>query len=177
MNMVLLVDANDVPLGTMPKMEAHLKGALHRAFSVFVFDSRGQMLLQRRAAGKYHSAGLWTNACCSHPSGSGDLARQAADRTAEEMGIEPSGLHAVGTLLYRCTFENGLTENEFDHILVGYSDERPLPDPREVGAYTYMSMEEICSRLDTQPETFTVWFRYIMGELGKVLETESRRKI
>lgn len=176
-DMVVLVDANDVQLGMMPKMEAHAKGVLHRAFSVFVFNSGGQMLLQRRAAGKYHSAGLWTNACCSHPSCSGDLARQAADRTVEEMGIEPQNLHAVGTLLYCSAMDNGLTENEFDHIFVGYSDALPTPDPREVSDYAYMTVEDIGRELRLRPQAFTVWFRKIMQRFAEVLETESGGRI
>lgn len=175
--MVLLVDTNDVPLGTMPKMEAHREGALHRAFSVFVFNSRGEMLLQRRAAGKYHSAGLWTNTCCSHPSAEGDMADQARRRTVEEMGINPSELHPVGTLLYRSGFDNGLIENEFDHIFIGYSDEQPSPDPKEVAEYAYVPLKAVLEAVEADPESFTVWFRTIVDRLREVLEAEIGREL
>ncbi len=157
MEQVILVDENDVSAGTMEKMEAHKKAILHRAFSIFIFNSQGDMLLQQRAMDKYHSGGLWTNSCCSHPRPNEDTAVAAARRLKEEMGFE-TPLKKVFDFVYKASFENGLTEHEFDHVFVGYYDEAILPDQNEVKSYAYRSMKNIEELLQTQPQLFTAWF-------------------
>jgi isopentenyl-diphosphate delta-isomerase len=157
MEQVILVDENDVPIGVMEKMEAHEKAILHRAFSVFIFNSQGNLLLQQRALNKYHSGGLWTNSCCSHPRPDENTLVAAARRLKEEMGFE-TPLKKVFDFIYKANFDNGLTEYEFDHVFVGYYDEAIQPNAKEVSCYAYHSMEQIEILLQTQPELFTAWF-------------------
>lgn len=157
MEQVILVDENDSMYGTMEKMEAHKKGVLHRAFSIFIFNGKGQLLMQQRAAGKYHSAGLWTNTCCSHPRPGEDTTVAALRRLEEEMGFVTS-LDKAFDFTYRSVFDNGLTEHEFDHVMVGYYDGSFKPDPAEVSNYAYWDMEEAETMLQTSPELFTTWF-------------------
>ena len=154
---VLLVDPLDRPMGTCSKLQAHVEGKLHRAFSVFLTDGAGNLLLQRRAVTKYHSGGLWTNACCSHPVG--DVLADARVRLGEELGVTAE-IEEVGSFVYRHTFENGITEYEFDHVLLGQIDrETPLsPDPAEADAVAWMSREELTRQLTETPEKFTPWF-------------------
>ena len=125
MNKLILVDENDLPLGTAEKMEAHEKGLLHRAFSVFIFNAQGKMLLQQRAINKYHSGGLWTNACCSHPYFEEETLVAAEKRLQEEMGFV-SELKELFSFIYKAPFENGLTEHELDHVMIGYFNEEPI---------------------------------------------------
>ena len=154
---VILVNENDTPLGTMEKMEAHRRALLHRAFSIFIFNSKGEMLLQQRAPEKYHSAGLWTNACCSHPRPGEDTCEAAKRRLCEELGfIAP--LEKLFDFTYRSEFDNGLTEFEFDHVYTGKYDGAVLPDPMEVSDYGYRSLDEIRVCLEQEPERFTTWF-------------------
>jgi isopentenyl-diphosphate delta-isomerase len=157
MEQVILVDENDVSTGTMAKMEAHEKAVLHRAFSVFIFNSQGDMLLQQRAVDKYHSGGLWSNSCCSHPRPGEETSDAASRRLKEEMGFE-TGLKKVFDFIYKASFENGLTEHEFDHVFVGYYDGTVAPDEKEVNGYAYKPMHEIEELMQTQPELFTAWF-------------------
>jgi isopentenyl-diphosphate delta-isomerase len=154
---VILVDEADSPEGKMEKMEAHEKGLLHRAFSVFIFNSKGEMLLQRRALKKYHSGGLWTNACCSHPKPDEDVNQAAARRLKEEMGFE-TVLQKAFEFTYRSEFPNGLTEYEYDHVFTGEYNGVIQADPREVADYCYKSLEDIRQSLKTHPEKFTAWF-------------------
>ncbi|HEY4290062.1 MAG TPA: isopentenyl-diphosphate Delta-isomerase [Puia sp.] len=154
---VILVNENDVPLGTMEKMEAHRKALLHRAFSVFIFNSKGEMLLQQRAPEKYHSAGLWTNACCSHPRPGEDTGEAARRRLCEELGFS-APLEKIFDFTYRSEFDNGLTEFEFDHVYIGQYDGVIAPNPAEVSGYGYRSPEEIRVCLEQEPESFTSWF-------------------
>lgn len=155
---VILVNEEDIPLGTMEKMEAHRKALLHRAFSVFIFNSRGEMLLQRRAAGKYHSPGLWTNACCSHPRPGEDTHAAASRRLEEELGFT-TGLEKLFDFTYRSEFDNGLTEFEFDHVFVGRYDEEAIrPNAAEVSDYCFQSLAEIKEGLVARPDHFTSWF-------------------
>lgn len=154
---VILVDEKDQPLGQMEKMEAHRQALLHRAFSVFIFNSKGQMLLQQRAPGKYHSAGLWTNACCSHPRPGEETPEAAYRRLKEEMGFT-TPLRKVFDFVYRSPYDNGLTEFEFDHVFVGKYDGAVIPDPAEVGDYCYRGMDEIRTDLQMSPGRFTTWF-------------------
>src|ERR1700754_609781 len=133
---VILVDEHDTPLGTLEKIEAHQKALLHRALSVFIFNRKGEMLLQQRARGKYHSAGLWTNACCSHPRPGEDTREAAFRRLREELGFT-TFLEKMFHFTYKAELDNGLTEYEFDHVFVGVYDQDIHPDPEEVSDYRY----------------------------------------
>ena len=154
---IILVDEWDQEVGTMEKLEAHQKALLHRAFSVFIFNAKGEMLLQQRAMGKYHSAGLWTNACCSHPAPGEDTIAAAKRRLSEELGFSTE-LEKIFHFTYKHAFDNGLTEYEFDHVFVGIYDGVINPHKEEVADYCFMSMEEIGSSLQTTPAKFTPWF-------------------
>jgi isopentenyl-diphosphate delta-isomerase len=155
---VILVDETDKPLGTMEKMEAHRKALLHRAFSVFIFNEKGDMLLQKRAAGKYHSGGLWTNACCSHPRPGTDVIEAAAQRLMEEMGFSAK-LVKLFDFIYRAPYDNGLTEHEFDHVLVGTYDGDIFPNPEEVSDFCYKSLPEIRHSLQSNGAEYSEWFK------------------
>ena len=155
---LILVNENDEQTGTMEKLEAHRKALLHRAFSVFIFNSGSEMLLQRRAMGKYHSEGLWTNACCSHPRPGEELVQSAIRRLREEMGIA-TDLKEIFQFTYRHRFENGLTEYEYDHVILGSYDGQVFPDENEVMDYAFKKMEEIEKELLEKPEIYSVWFR------------------
>jgi len=141
----------------MEKMEAHHKGLLHRAFSVFVINDAGEILLQRRALEKYHSAGLWTNACCSHPFPGETIAAAAHRRLQEEMGFDCE-LQEIFTFTYRAEFDNGLTEHEFDHVLLGTYNGNIHPNPAEVCDYHYLSSERINELMENEPTAYTIWF-------------------
>jgi len=154
---VILVDEQDQQLGVMEKMEAHRKGLLHRAFSVFIFNDKGEMLLQQRSMNKYHSGGLWTNACCSHPRPGEDIQRAALRRLHEELGFVTS-IEEIFDFIYKSPFDNGLTEHEFDHVFIGVYDDSILPDRKEVSDFCYKSMAEIRSSLKSNPAQFTAWF-------------------
>jgi isopentenyl-diphosphate Delta-isomerase len=165
---VILVNEADEELGAMEKMEAHRKALLHRAFSVFIFNSRGEMLLQQRAMGKYHSGGLWTNACCSHPRPGETVEEAAIRRTREELGIQPE-LKRVFAFTYRADFDNGLTEHEYDHVLVGQFDGDLHPDPDEVIDYCYLQMNDIREDLETHPGKYTEWFKIAFRQVEEHL--------
>jgi len=161
---VILVDEQDNPLGVMEKMEAHQKALLHRAFSVFIFNNAGDLLLQQRAAGKYHSAGLWTNTCCSHPQ-PGEMVEEAAlRRLEEEMGFS-TPLEKAFAFLYKTGFDNGLTEHEYDHVFTGTYEGGIHPDPDEVSAYRYVPMDELLERVQRAPGEFTEWFKIALPRL------------
>jgi len=155
---VILVNESDEAIGEMEKLEAHRKGVLHRAFSVFIFNSRGELLLQRRALNKYHSAGLWTNTCCSHPAPGEDEKEAAQRRLREEMGFTAT-LEKLFSFTYRADFSNGLTEHELDHVFIGAYEGPVQPDPSEVMEYTYHSLPDIAAMLGSDTNAFTVWFR------------------
>lgn len=157
MEEVILVDEHDVSVGIMEKMEAHEKAVLHRAFSVFIFNAKGELLLQQRAFSKYHSGGLWTNSCCSHPRPGEEIFEAASRRLTEEMGFV-TPIKKVFDFIYKADFSNGLTEYEFDHVFAGYYDGKIAPNQNEVCDYQYRSMQEIESMLKKEPELFTVWF-------------------
>jgi len=154
---VVLVNEFDAPIGTMEKMEAHRLAQLHRAFSVFIFNSNGDMLLQQRAFSKYHSGGLWTNACCSHPLPGEDTLKAARRRLLEEMGIE-TDLHKIFEFTYKSKFDNGLTEYEFDHVFTGQYDGEISADDEEVNGYCFKSLAEIKHLLRIDGESYTAWF-------------------
>jgi isopentenyl-diphosphate delta-isomerase len=155
---VILVNEQDEQIGLMPKLEAHEKGLLHRAFSVFLFNKEGQLLLQQRAFGKYHSEGLWSNTCCSHPMPEEDIQVAAHRRLMEEMGLK-TDLHFLYSFLYKAPLDKGLTEHEIDHIFVGTTDEKPVINTDEVAAWKYVSIDELFADLESHPELYTVWFK------------------
>ena len=157
---VVLVDRNDNPMGLMPKLEAHEKGVLHRAFSVFILNRKGQLMLQRRALDKYHSPGLWTNTCCSHPRESESIIEAGLRRLKEEMGFT-TPLEPMFSFIYKSKFDNGLIEHEFDHVLLGYYDKPPFINAIEVSEWKWMSLEKIILEIKNKPEDFTVWFKII----------------
>jgi len=161
---VILVNESDKETGTAAKMEAHEKGLLHRAFSIFVFNSRGEMLMQQRAINKYHSGGLWTNACCSHPEPGEATAMAARKRLREEMGFEIP-ISRIFDFVYKTTFENGLTEYEFDHVFVGEYEGVVTYDKEEVMDVCYKSMPEIRYSLKNHPEKYTAWFHLAFPKL------------
>jgi isopentenyl-diphosphate delta-isomerase len=164
MEEVILVSPQDEEIGYMEKMEAHRLGLLHRAFSVFLFNSNGEMLLQKRALSKYHSGGLWTNACCSHPRKGETIEQAATRRTREELGCEPE-LKKIHTFIYKAELDNSLTEYEFDHVLVGnYEGEMNL-NADEVSEIAYFPIQQIRQQIIEQPEKFTVWFKIIFEEV------------
>jgi isopentenyl-diphosphate Delta-isomerase len=155
---VILVNERDEVMGSMEKMEAHRKALLHRAFSIFIFNAKGEMLLQQRAKSKYHSGGLWTNACCSHP-GPGEETKDAAMRRLnEELGFS-TPIEKAYDFIYQASFENGLTEYEFDHVFVGTYNGSIQPDKNEVADYCFKSVEEISNTLESHPAKYTHWFR------------------
>ena len=168
--MVILVDENDNPIGTMPKMEAHEKAMLHRAFSVFILNANDEVLLQQRANDKYHSAGLWTNTCCSHPHPGEDTLGAARRRLKEEMGME-ADLQFVFKFMYKAPFDNLLTEHEIDHVFIGKTEQLPVINPEEVASYKYMKPEDIKLDMEQNPQSYTVWFRIIFNEFYKEIFT------
>lgn len=156
--LVVLVDEHDHERGTMEKLAAHRTGELHRAFSVFIFNSEGALLLQQRAAGKYHSGGLWTNTCCSHPRLNETVAAAAQRRLKEEMGMSVP-LASIFTFIYKADVGNGLIEHELDHVLFGHSDALPCPSALEVQAWRYVDIDALDQELKASPDRFTVWLR------------------
>ncbi|MEO6231597.1 MAG: isopentenyl-diphosphate Delta-isomerase [Ferruginibacter sp.] len=155
---IILVDEADNEVGTMEKIEVHQKALLHRAFSIFIFNEAGEMLLQKRAAQKYHSAGLWTNACCSHPAPGTDTLQAAGKRLEEEMGFNVL-LEKAFHFIYKAPFDNGLTEHEFDHVFIGKYDGEIQPNPVEVSDFCFRSLEDIELEIQKNPGEFTVWFK------------------
>ena len=166
MNEVILVDTNDTPVGRMDKIEAHRKALLHRAFSVFIFNSKGEMLLQQRSDKKYHSGGLWTNACCSHPAPGEDTLIAASRRLKEELGFT-TPLAKAFTFSYRTDFENGLTENEFDHVFVGEYDGGIAINREEVMDFCYQEMPQLRAQMELHPEHYTAWFCIAFQKIEK----------
>lgn len=166
---VILVNEKDEPVGTMEKLEAHQKGLLHRAFSVFVVNSQEQLLLQQRASDKYHSGGLWTNTCCSHPLPGEDTPAAAHRRLAEEMGFD-CPLEEIFSFTYRAEFDNGLTEYEFDHVLFGTYDGPVAADAAEVQAHRFLSLNEIREELVNSPGLYTHWFHIAFPKIAAFIE-------
>lgn len=167
---VILVDEHDVPTGTMEKMEVHQKALLHRAFSIFIFNEKGEMLLHQRSAKKYHSGGLWTNACCSHPKPGEETATAAAARLHEEMGFN-TRLTKAFDFVYKAPFDNGLTEHEFDHVFIGYYEGDIHPNPEEVSDYCYKTVEEIRNSIVSQPQKYTEWFKIAFPKMEAYLQS------
>jgi isopentenyl-diphosphate delta-isomerase len=163
---VILVDEFDQQTGTMEKLEAHQTGKLHRAFSIFIFNSRDELLLQQRAFDKYHSGGLWTNTCCSHPRPGEDLADAVNRRLREEMGMV-SELDYGFPFTYQAAFSNDLIEHEYDHVFFGYSDVLPVINPDEVASYKYISLAALQQELVDNPAQYSAWLNICFD---KVLE-------
>jgi len=158
--LVILVNENDEQIGLMPKMEAHEKAVLHRAFSVFVFNNKNQLMLQQRAAHKYHSPLLWTNTCCSHQRDGESNIEAGVRRLDEEMGFT-CDLEEKTSFIYKAPFDNGLTEHELDHVMVGYYNDNPKINKEEVESFKYMTVEEVKDDMALKPEIYTEWFKII----------------
>lgn len=169
--MVILVDESDRMVGTMDKMRAHVSGKLHRAFSVFVFNTKGELLLQQRASDKYHSGGKWTNTCCSHPQPGESTLNAAHRRLQEEMGLKCE-LQYGFNFTYRAELANGITEYEYDHVYLGVSNDIPVPEPTEVAAYEYIKMDLLAEKLFKHPDQYTEWlkicFEQVMNSYNKI---------
>jgi isopentenyl-diphosphate delta-isomerase len=166
---VILVNKDDEQIGLMPKLEAHEKAVLHRAFSVFVLNSNNEIMLQQRAHHKYHSPLLWTNTCCSHQREGESNIQAGSRRLFEEMGFK-TDLKELFHFIYKAPFDNGLTEHELDHVMIGYYDEKPEINPEEVEAWKWMDIEEVKSDMLLHPEIYTVWFKIIFDEFYHFLE-------
>ncbi|MDE0000295.1 MAG: isopentenyl-diphosphate Delta-isomerase [Rhodospirillaceae bacterium] len=162
--LLIMVDVQDRKTGFVDKVTAHQCGILHRAFSIFVFDAGTRLLLQRRASGKYHSGGLWSNTCCSHPRPGESLLDSAHRRLQEEMGFD-CPLETVFGFVYRATLGGGLVEHEFDHVIVGRFHGTPLPDPREVEDWGWESVSAVQAQLAENPMRFTAWFKAALDGL------------
>lgn len=164
MEYVILVDEKDNQLGLMEKMEAHEKGLLHRAFSVFLFNSKGEMLLQQRAISKYHSGGLWTNACCSHPRDGEKTIDAAHRRLEEEMGFD-CAIEKAFHFIYKSALDNDLTEHELDHVFIGQYEGVIKPNPEEVETYKYIAVPELVEDVKNNPQNYTEWFKICLDEV------------
>ena len=158
--MVILVNQADEPIGTMPKMEAHEKAVLHRAFSVFVMNDNGEIMLQQRAAHKYHSPSLWTNTCCSHQRVGETNIQAGTRRLKEEMGFETE-IKELFSFIYKAAFDNGLTEHELDHVMLGHYNGAPAINPEEVADWKWMLPGEIKKDITENPQKYTAWFKII----------------
>lgn len=161
--LVILVNENDEQIGLMPKMEAHEKAVLHRAFSVFIFNKKNELMLQQRAAHKYHSPLLWANTCCSHQRDGETNIEAGKRRLQEEMGFV-TDLEDTISFIYKAPFDNGLTEHEFDHVLIGKYEDAPTINPDEVAAWKWMPLEDVKADILKQPELYTAWFKIIFDK-------------
>jgi len=169
---VILVDETDVQVGTMEKMEAHQKGILHRAFSIFIFNGQNELLLQQRAKTKYHSGGLWTNTCCSHQR-EGETNLEAANRRLkEEMGME-CDLHYGFSFIYRAEIDNGLTEHELDHVLFGSTNQLPVINHVEVESYQYVTLAALEKDIKSNPKQYTAWLKICLEKVIKYQENKN----
>ncbi len=167
---VILVDGDDVPRGQMEKMKAHEEGALHRAFSVFIFNFKRELLLQQRAKSKYHSGGLWTNTCCSHPKIGESNVHAAKRRLKEEMGME-CDISYLFKFTYKAEFENGLTEHEVDHVFFGMTDELPVINKAEVEDFKYMDLVSLQEDINLNPEAYSPWLRICLDKVVRHAST------
>ena len=158
---VLLVNRQDEILGEMEKIEAHEKGLLHRAFSVFVYNNRNELLLQRRALSKYHTPGLWTNTCCSHQRENESNIQAGERRLQEEMGFTTK-LENQFSFIYKAPFSNGMTEHEYDHILKGFFNGTPQPNPNEVAEWKWVTLDHIEKDINENPDNYTAWFKILL---------------
>lgn len=161
---VVLVDETDHPIGVMEKTEAHRLGLLHRAFSILIYNSKGEMLLQQRADHKYHSGGLWTNACCSHPRPGEEIVAAAHRRLKEEINLQ-CDLTIIGHFIYKHQFEENLFEHEYDYVLKGICDVEPVINKDEVKAFKWISIKDLSSDMMVNPEQYTFWFKEICSKI------------
>lgn len=161
---VILVDEQDNDIGVMEKLLAHQDGLLHRAFSIFIFNEKGELLLQQRALSKYHSAGLWTNTCCSHPRPNETIKDAANRRLFEEMGMS-CDLKIITNFIYKTPFENGLTEHELDYVLTGITNQNPHINKDEVENYKWMPIEDIKKDIISHPDLYTSWFKIALEKV------------
>jgi isopentenyl-diphosphate delta-isomerase len=166
MEYVVLVDEQDNPIGKMEKQQAHLEGLLHRAFSIFIFNSEKKLLLQKRASSKYHCGGLWTNTCCSHPRENEIVQDAAHRRLQEEMGMQCE-LTPIFSFVYKANFENGLTEHEFDHVFFGESNQIPSINIEEVQDYRFVGIDELQIEIKESPQNFTPWFLIALDRVNE----------
>jgi len=166
---VILVDEDDLPCGSMDKLQAHLKGVLHRAFSIFIINDDGQILLQKRALTKYHSGGLWSNTCCSHPRPGEDIEDAAQRRLKEEMGFD-CALSKRFSFVYRASLNNHLDEHEFDHVFFGRYNDDPLPEPDEVAAFKWVDIDVVSADIKENDQSYTYWFSFIWERAKKDLQ-------
>ena len=171
---VILVDENDTQVGLMPKLEAHQKGLLHRAFSVFIFNNNYQLLLQKRAVSKYHSGGLWTNTCCSHPREGEETINAANRRLIEEMGIK-TNLRKVFDFIYKAELDNELTEYEFDHVFYGLYNEDPIINTEEADDFKWIDMETLNNDITANGQNYTVWFKIAFDYFYKYLNNDNNK--
>lgn len=172
-NQVILVDRDDREVGVMEKLQAHVEGKLHRAFSVFIFNEKDELLLQQRALSKYHSGGLWTNTCCSHPKPNEKTIDGARRRLIEEMGFS-TDVDWVGHVLYQAEFGNGLIEHEFDHVFLGYHDGNININLDEVETYKWISIQELEEWIQNKPTDFTAWFGLCLEKVKQALHYKNR---
>ncbi|CAM3199879.1 isopentenyl-diphosphate Delta-isomerase [Empedobacter stercoris] len=166
---VVLVDQDDQKLGLMEKQQAHVAGLLHRAFSVFVFNSKGELMIQQRAASKYHSPTLWTNTCCSHPRDNETYEEAAHRRLQEEMGFDCE-LEYKFNFIYKAHLENDLIEHELDHVFIGTFDEDPKLNPEEVMAYRWVELDDLKKDMEKNPQNYTAWFKIIFEHYVSYIE-------
>jgi len=166
---VILVNEKDEQIGLMPKQEAHEKAILHRAFSVFIFNDKNELMLQQRALNKYHSPGLWTNTCCSHQRDGESSLMAGKRRLEEEMGFTTE-LNETTSFIYKAAFDNGLTEHEFDHLLVGNYNDEPVINQDEVASWKWMAVPAIEKDIVEHPDQYTEWFKIIFEKFQKHLQ-------
>ena len=166
---VILVNESDEQIGLMPKLEAHEKAVLHRAFSVFILNSKNEIMLQQRAHHKYHSPLLWTNTCCSHQRNGETNIQAGSRRLFEEMGFKVE-LKELFHFIYKAPFDNGLTEHELDHVMIGYYNDAPVINPDEVESWKWMKIEDVKKDMEIHPELYTIWFKIIFDEFYHFLE-------
>jgi isopentenyl-diphosphate delta-isomerase len=166
---IILVNEKDVEIGTGEKLSVHHAGLLHRAFSIYIFNDKSELLLQQRAKKKYHSGGLWTNSCCGHPRAGEDTKPAAHRRLFEEFGFNCE-LEEITPFRYEVDFKNGLKENEFLHLFVGRSSAIPAPNPEEVEDWKWACVEDVAKDIKNRPELYTYWFKLIMQNPEKLKE-------
>jgi len=164
MDEVILVDKNDNEIGKEEKLKTHKEGKLHRCFSILVFNSKEELLIQKRAKNKYHSGGLWANTCCSHPKPGENTEIAAHGRLKEEFGFD-CGLKPLFNFTYKKLFDNGLTEHEFDHVFIGITDSKPKPNKEEVEDFKWVSIENLKKDIKENPENYAQWFKIIINKL------------
>ena len=161
---IILVDKDDIQIGTMGKLEAHEKGLLHRAFSIIVKNNKGEMMLQKRAIGKYHSGGLWTNTCCGHPRDGEELISAVHRRLKEEMGFD-CPLNEIFSFIYQADLDKGLKENEFLHVFSGEYNNAPVLNPLEADGWKWITRDELDRDVENNPNSYTYWFKIVLEKI------------